>query len=357
MSMIKQNLLSNNSTLVILFIPSKKRKFLYDQVITKLRRDSGMITKNWRTSDRKYGVVVERDVSIPMSDGIRIDCDVFRPTPEGKYPAILGVHSYDKSWQSASSMPRAMDAMNAMVESGDSNFYVRRGYAHVIANVRGTGKSEGEFLNYGPREVEDTCEIIEWLASQPWCDGNVGMFGASYFAIAQKLVAARNPPHLKAIFAPFGYTDFYRDKFYHGGILCYDFLAKWANNIFRMAARCRPDARWSSWTRKHWGAERFEAAIADALQDEEISAMPSLVEALRNPEKDGNPLVVDIVLNKFDGKYYHERKVKHEQIRVPIYHGACWAMFGPKLIPRCSVRHSWRQATSELLGRRTISAL
>jgi len=63
----------------------------------------------------------------------------------------------------------------------------------VIANVRGTGKSEGPFLNRGPREVEDTCEIINWIAGQPWCDGNIGMFGVSYFAITQLQVAALNP--------------------------------------------------------------------------------------------------------------------------------------------------------------------
>jgi hypothetical protein len=225
-------------------------------------------------------------------------------------------------------MPRGFDERNGSVEAGDSNFYVRRGYAHIIANVRGTGKSMGNFLNYGSRDVKDTYEIIEWAANQPWCDGNVGMFGVSYFAIAQLQVAALNPPHLKAIFAPFGYTDFYRDKFYHGGILSYNFLCGWANRTFKRTAHNRVNFRWFSLTREKMGDTRFKEALDEAFQDKEIGAVPTLVEALKNPEKDGNPLIVDIVLNKFDGEYYQERNIKHERIKIPSYLGGCWGIYG-----------------------------
>jgi putative CocE/NonD family hydrolase len=209
-----------------------------------------MITKTWRTSERKYGVVVERDVSIRMNDGIQLDCDIFRPDGREKFPAILGVHAFDKFQQSAPSMPQGFERINGSIEAGDSNFFVRRGYAHVIVNVRGTGKSEGEFSGYGAQEAKDTYEVIEWIARQPWCDGNVGMFGVSYFAISQLQVAALNPPHLKTIFAPFGYTDFYRIC-YHGGILSHAFLTGWANRIFRKTADYRTNAKFSFWTREN----------------------------------------------------------------------------------------------------------
>ena len=286
-----------------------------------------MINKKWYTSERKYGVISERDILIPMSDGINIDCDIFRPNAKGKFPAILGIHCYNKSWQSASSMPHGIDSSNASVESGDSNFFVRRGYAHIIANVRGTGNSEGEYSNYSPQEVKDTYEIIEWIASQPWCDGNVGMFGVSYFAVAQLQVATLNPPHLKAIFAPFGYTDFYRDKYYHGGIFAHEFCAGWANRIFNRWTR-RNNGKWSSWSQEKWGDTKFREAIAEALHDNEICAVSSLVEVLTNPEKEGNPIVVDMILNKLDGEYWQERNVKHDNIKVPAYLGACWGNYG-----------------------------
>jgi predicted acyl esterase len=287
-----------------------------------------MITKSWRTSERKYGIVAERDVSIRMNDAIHLDCDIFRPDGTEKYPAILGVHAFDKFQQSAPSMPQGFERINGSIEAGDSNFFVRRGYAHVIVNVRGTGKSEGEFSGYGAQEAKDTYEVIEWIARQPWCDGNVGMFGVSYFAISQLQVAALNPPHLKTIFAPFGYTDFYRDKCYHGGILSHAFLTGWANRIFRKTADYRTNAKFSFWTREKLGNSRVQEMIENALQDREIRAVPALVEVLKNPEREANPIIVDVLLNRFDGEYYKERNVKHEKIKVPAYFGACWGNYG-----------------------------
>ena len=287
-----------------------------------------MISKTWQTSERKYGVVVERDVPISMSDGIRLDCDLFRPDVEGRFPAILGVHPFEKSWQSAPSMPRGFGLLNGSIEAGDSNFFVRRGYAQVIANVRGSGKSEGQFANRGPQEVKDTYEVIEWIARQPWCDGNVGMFGPSYFAITQLQVATLKPPHLKALFAPFGYTDFYRDNYYHGGILFHKFVYGWANRIFRRTADHRPQAKWFSWTREKIGDAKFKEAIEQALEDKEIKGVPELIDALKNPDKGPNPLIVDLVLNRLDGEYYHERDVRHEEIKIPVYLGGCWGIYG-----------------------------
>lgn len=112
-----------------------------------------MITKKWRTSERKYGVVAERHVSIPMSDGIVIDADVFRPDDGGRFPAILCVHPYDNSLQSAPIVPQGFAAGNGILEAGDPNFFVRRGYAHIIANVRGSGRSDGFLDLFQPLEA------------------------------------------------------------------------------------------------------------------------------------------------------------------------------------------------------------
>jgi uncharacterized protein len=280
-----------------------------------------MITKRWRTSERKFEVLEEKDVPVPMGDGTRLDANVFRPAAGGRFPAILGLHCYDKRFQTAPIMPTGMNPHNAPFEAGDPNFYVRRGYAQVVVNVRGTGASYGTYSNYGRREVQDTGEIIRWLAGQPWCDGNVGMFGVSYYAVSQQQVAALNPPDLKCIFAPFGYNDFYRDKYYHGGILSHAFMRNWSAHI----DRCRAE----SWSGERLGESGYREAIARALEDQEIGSIPYLVDALRHPEKAANPLIVDILTNPFDGSYYHERNPRYENdIRIPSYLGACWGNFG-----------------------------
>ena len=302
-----------------------------------------MFTKRWETSRRQYGIIEERDSTIPLSDGIKIDADVFRPNGGGKFPAILGVHGYNKAIQTEPRMPEAINMDNALIEAGDYNFYVRRGYAHVIANVRGTGRSEGMYLNYGPREVQDTYEVIEWVASQPWCDGNVGMFGVSYFSIVQQQVAALKPPSLKAIFAPFGYTDFYRDKFYHGGILAHNFLVGWSKQLDRV--RCK------SWSREKWGDEKYREAIKQKLQDEEIRAVPSLVEALKNPDQGANPLIVDILLNPLDGEYYRERNVDYsKKMEVPAYLGACWGSYRAHLPGAFRSWENWKGPKKMIIG-------
>ncbi|MFZ7103483.1 MAG: CocE/NonD family hydrolase [Peptococcaceae bacterium] len=294
-----------------------------------------MFSLKWKTSERKYDVVVDYNVRIRMSDGVELDCDIFRPSGPGKFPAILGVHCYYKSWQSVPAMPIGITLRNGGIESGDPQFFVRRGYAHIILNVRGSGKSGGTYQNYGPREVQDSYEAIEWIANQPWCDGNVGMWGVSYFATAQKQVAALNPPHLKAIWAPFGYTDFYRHKFYHGGILSHAFMRGWSKII----ENCRAEPC----TKLRMGEKDYKEAIKQALQDRDICAVPYLVEALQNPDAGANSMIVDILLNNLDGPYYQERNVKHENIKVPAYLGACWGIYGLHLPGSFQ---SWEETTA-----------
>jgi putative hydrolase, CocE/NonD family len=95
---------------------------------------------------------------------------------------------------------------------------VSRGYVHVIGNPRSIGKSE----TGGSRQY-DSYDLIEWIAAQPWCDGQVGMIGISGFGAEQFAAAKLQPPHLKAIF-PFdprgAYGEFggFRDE-YPGGVL------------------------------------------------------------------------------------------------------------------------------------------
>lgn len=150
-----------------------------------------MFSTDWQTSPRNYGVTIERDVRIPVARGITLDSDIFRPDEGGRFPAILAIHPYNKADQSLEIMPVAFSGERGSIEAGDFNFYVRRGYAFVIANLRGTQGSDGYFGNLDPdhQTIQDIYEAIEWIAHQPWCDGNVGMFGISYFSVVQKRVA------------------------------------------------------------------------------------------------------------------------------------------------------------------------
>jgi uncharacterized protein len=165
------------------------------------------------------------------------------------------------------------------LEAGDPYFFARRGYVHILANVRGTGKSGGEFSLLGPKEVRDICELIQWISAQPWCSGNIGMFGVSYFAMIQFMVAALNPPHLKCIFAPWGTIDMYRGMFYHGGILASRWTVGWAKTSF-VYGNVRPKSE----SREEMSDAQYRSRISELLADEDIKAVPELVEALKNPD-------------------------------------------------------------------------
>src|SRR3974390_2373673 len=133
---------------------------------TSARRSPGFSTQ-WETSPRKYGIKVERDVAIPVREGVTLDSDIFRPDAPGKFPALLAVHAYSKAAQSVELMPIGFSYERGFMETGDFNFYVRRGYALVIINITGTNKSGGIFVNIDPQSIRDVYEAVEWAARQP----------------------------------------------------------------------------------------------------------------------------------------------------------------------------------------------
>lgn len=278
-----------------------------------------MFSVNWQVSPRVHQVRSDLNVMITMSDGVRVAAQIFRPSSPGRFPAILGVHAYNAGMQHTPSRPQAVQGRNAQAEAGDPQFFVRRGYAHVIVNARGTGPSEGEYGHYSPREVQDVVEVIAWIAEQGWCDGKVGMFGVSYFAVCAKQVAAQNPPALKAVFAPYGYTDFYRDKFYHGGILAHSFLTNWSKHL--------ADVRVRGWSKDGLGEDEYHRRLSALRADRDVMAVPELAAAVMAPDKGANPLIVDVLLNPEDGPYWQERNPKLENIRMPILIGGSWDMY------------------------------
>ncbi len=177
-----------------------------------------------------------KDIYVTMRDGIRIGVCLYLPEAEGRLPTLFAASPYQYD---TDDLPHS--SLFLWHEVGPVEWYIDKGYAYVHADVRGTGKSEGVYRFFDKVEQEDYYELIEWIARQPWSNGRVGGIGQSYYAMAQWLMAALNPPHLACI-APYdGMVDFYRDSAYHGGIYC-DFLCWWynmvrANNFHRSANR------------------------------------------------------------------------------------------------------------------------
>ena len=151
----------------------------------------------------------DQDVAVPMRDGIELLADVHRPDGGGRFPALIAASPYPRQIQD-------LGAPMGFIEAGASDFWVPRGYVHVITNLRGTGGSGGTFGFFDSQERRDMHDLVEWAAAQPWCDGNVGMIGISYFAMTQLEAAVERPSHLRAIFPVAVTADLYEAAMHYG---------------------------------------------------------------------------------------------------------------------------------------------
>lgn len=169
--------------------------------------------------------VTTRDIPITMDDGVVLRADLQRPAgADGKpvttpLPVIVTITAYNKTVLSAGA--------GATLAGADPGYLVKRGYAQLTVDARGTGGSHGQWKAFSAREGEDAGAVVEWAASQPWSNGEVGMTGASYMGISQLFAAAQKPKGLKAIFPQVPAADVYRDVVASGGQIDVGFIPLW----------------------------------------------------------------------------------------------------------------------------------
>ncbi len=150
----------------------------------------------------------EKNVLVPMRDGVELALDVHRPEETGPYPVILSVYPYHK------------DGMVGSSNLNQISYFVKRGYAYVTADCRGTGNSSGVSIDpLDGLNGDDLYDVTEWVAAQLWCDGSIGMTGMSYGGMTALKAASINPPHLKAIVPIMAPSAFYHNLAFPGGSL------------------------------------------------------------------------------------------------------------------------------------------
>ncbi|MCI2400000.1 CocE/NonD family hydrolase [Aliiroseovarius subalbicans] len=189
------------------------------------------------------------DEGIILSDGTRLSARIWRPTDatDNPVPAILEYLPYRKRDGTC-----ARDALT-------HPYFAARGYACIRVDMRGNGDSDGLMLDeYAPQEQADALEVIDWLAAQPWCDGNVGMMGISWGGFNGLQVAALQPDPLKAIITLCSTVDRFADDIhYKGGCLLNENLG-WGATMWSYSSRPPDPALVGDKWREMW-LERLEA--------------------------------------------------------------------------------------------------
>lgn len=276
----------------------------------------------WAPRPATYEVVQQRDARITMSDGVRLRADVYFPGKGGKpaggrFPVVLTQTPYNKA------APRL---------NFHSAYLVQRGYIQVVADVRGTGGSEGMWDSFGSREQRDGAELVRWAAAQPWSDGRVALHGTSYGAINQIFTAAQQPAGLKAIFPIVPMADSYRDISITGGQNNTSFIPLWLGLVTGGGL-----------------------APSTAAADDPVAAATTLGQHAANVANFPAPVVAGSTTGgdiSYDGPFHRQRSPIEviDRVNVPTFLVGGWYDLFQRGTPMLYERLSQRVPTRLLMG-------
>ncbi len=159
-------------------------------------------------------ILIEKNVIVPMRDGVKLAADVYRPAEGGPFPVIIQRLPYNKDLPAITML--LMDIFRI----------VQAGYVMVMQDTRGQFAAEGE-CNPFFQEPTDGADTIAWAARAPWSNGKVGLAGGSYFGATQWLAAREAPEALLAMVPTITSADYYESWTYQGGAFQLGFILMW----------------------------------------------------------------------------------------------------------------------------------
>jgi putative CocE/NonD family hydrolase len=248
-------------------------------------------------AEEPYAVTVEQGVVVKMRDSAVLRADIYRPTMEGTFPALLERTPYDKTGSSAFGLRAAA-----------------RGYVVIVQDVRGRYASDGEWYPF-KHESEDGYDTVEWAASLPYSDGRVGMFGGSYVGATQMLAAIAQPPHLAGICAVVTASNYHDGWTYQGGAFEQWFNESWtsglAQDTLNRSVRSNTNALNGIWKLPPTAYPLFELPPTAADPDLTHSLAPYFLDWLAHPNYD---------------EYWKRWSIEehYSDIKVPMLTVAAW---------------------------------
>jgi len=223
---------------------------------------------------------------ITMDDGVKLGATLTFPSKSGKapapgkFPVVLAMTPYGR---------------DGACSCGNPDDFATRGFVFAVVDVRGTGGSQGNLDGnyFSPREARDGYDLVEYLGTQPWSTGKVGMTGGSYVGITQFKTAEQDPPHLAAIAPGEAFADIYNDAYAPGGIMSLSF------DVQYLAVQGGPGL---------------------LTPNTDPSMLPGTLTA-KEQQATGTQVAVAFLENPFDDSFYQERSPITEvsRIHVPVF--------------------------------------
>jgi len=262
---------------------------------------------------------VRRGVRIPMRDGVELAADLYLPKDlQEPRPVVIEYQPYRKD--------EVDDAKRFY------SYLPENGYIVARLEVRGTGASGGHVTDeYLPQEQQDGYDAIEWLADQPFCDGNVNMMGISYGGFTALQVATLQPPHLRSIIPMYFTDDRYTDDcHYVGGQPRMYYDVGFYGNFMVTYNALPPDPEWAD----EW-AELWESHLTQ-----------------------NEPYILQWLRHQTDGPYWRHGSVADiaDQIQCPVFMIGGWAdgysntplrLYEKLQVPRRVIIGPWNHAVPD----------
>lgn len=235
-------------------------------------------------------VIVERNVPAKMRDGVILRADIYRPKAEGKFPVLLTRTPYNKTGEISLGVKAA-----------------ERGYVLIAQDTRGRYASEGEWYPF-KHESPDGYDTVEWVASLPYSDGKVGMYGGSYVGATQMLAAIANPPHLSGIFPDVTASNYHDGWTYQGGAFEQWFNESWTTGLAMNTLERRVDES------------------GDALEGTKVLPLTSYPILSPVPQVGLAPYFSDWLAHPDYDNYWKQWSIEahYDQIHVPVYGSGAW---------------------------------
>ena len=282
-------------------------------------QDTGRDYRN--LSRPSFGIRHLINQRVALRDGVDLMADVHLPRADGRFPALIAASPYPRQMQD-------LGAPAGFIEAGATDFWVPRGYVHLIANVRGTGGSGGVFGFMDTQERHDMYDLVEWAAAQPWCDGNVGMIGISYFAMTQLEAAVERPPHLRAIFPVAATADLYEAASHHGlasSSFITPFLAMMGLTSDRSDAFWRRNPALAV-ARRILNLPQVHAKFATMNGEAAVTMMRQLLKVPHQPHPWDDLWLDTMVRHPLRDEWWEERNLLPllSNVEIPVYLGCDW---------------------------------